>query len=82
MALKGKNNHYHWYNMQRRYFIETAKAVNYSTEKAEQILDEMLAQVDLVIEKVSDQLPKKFPTQIAKSIFDGMLSVKKNLMNK
>ena len=25
MALKGKNNHYHWYNIQRRYFIETAK---------------------------------------------------------
>ena len=33
MALKGKNTHYHWHTMQRRYFLETAKSVNYSIEK-------------------------------------------------
>ncbi len=80
MALKGKNNHYHWDKLQRRYFIETAKAANYSSERAEVIIEEMLGKVELVVEKVADNLPPKFPSQIAKSIFAGMLFVKRNLM--
>jgi serine/threonine-protein kinase HipA len=79
MALKGKNTHYHWYNVQRRYFLETAKTVNYSVEKAETILDEMLQQVDSVIEKVAAKLPKRFPSKIAQPIFDGMWMVKRKL---
>jgi hypothetical protein len=42
MVLKGKNMHYDWHNIQRRYFIETAKAVNFSLESAERMLEEML----------------------------------------
>lgn len=80
MSLKGKNNHYHWDKLLRRYFSETAKSANYSVERAESIVEEMLGKVELVIEQVSDILPKSFPRQIAKSIFDGMLFVKKNLM--
>lgn len=79
MALKGKNIHYHWYNIQSRYFLETAKAVNYSPERAKEILDEMLQQVDFVIEKVSAKLPKKFPNDISEPIFDGMRLVKRKL---
>lgn len=80
MALKGKNTHYHWYNLQRRYFLETAKAVNYSVERAEAILDEMLQQIDSVIEQVSAKLPKKFPSKISQPVFDGMRLVRKKLM--
>jgi serine/threonine-protein kinase HipA len=79
MALKGKNNHYHWYNMQRRYFMETAKAVEYSVERAEEILDEMLGKVDSVIQNVTTTLPKGFPINISQPIFEGMLTVKNNL---
>jgi len=79
MALKGKNTHYHWYNMQRRYFLETAKAVNYSVERAEAILDDMLQRVDSVIDQVSAKLPKKFPSQISQPTFDGMRLVKRKL---
>ncbi len=79
MALKGKNNHYHWHNVQRRFFLDTAKAANYSSKKAEQLLDEMLEQMDSVIEAVSTQLPKKFPTHIAEAIFDGMRLTKRKL---
>lgn len=79
MALKGKNIHYHWHNIQRRYFLETAKAVNYSPEKAKAILDEMLQQVNFVIEQVSTKLPKKFPNNISQPIFDGMRLVKRKL---
>ena len=34
MALRGKNNHYHWYELNRRYFLETAKFSNYSSQEA------------------------------------------------
>ncbi|WP_298624187.1 HipA domain-containing protein, partial [uncultured Legionella sp.] len=56
MALKGKNNHYDWFNMQRRYFIETAKTVHFSAEIAESLLDEMLEQVDSVINNIRMKL--------------------------
>ena len=46
MALKGKNNHYHWNNIQRSIFWKRAKAANYSAERAETILDEMLEKCD------------------------------------
>lgn len=81
MALKGKNIHYHWYNLQRRYFLETAKAINYSVETAENILDEMLDQTDSVIDKVTVELPKGFPSNISQPIFDGLQLARKKLKN-
>lgn len=79
MALKGENNHYHWHNAQRRHFLKTAKSANYSVEKAEIILDEMLNQVDDVINKLSAQLPNSFPKKISQSIFNGMQLMKQRL---
>jgi len=79
MALKGENNHYHWHNIQRRHFKGAAKNANYSIEKAENILDEMLEKVDEVIEIVSSKIPKSFPRQISQSIFEGMRSMKERL---
>lgn len=80
MALRGKNNHYHWYGMQRRHFLETAKIVNYSVQKAEQVLEEMLEKVERVIEQVSDKLPSKFPSKIYQPIFSGMRAAKRKLL--
>jgi len=80
MALKGENNHYHWHNAHRRHFISTAKAANFSTERAEIILDEMLNQIENVIETVSVKLPDTFPKTIANPIFEGMLLMKNRLM--
>lgn len=79
MALEGKNTHYHWYNLQRRHLLETAKAVNYSPERAEAILNEMLHKIDSVIEQVSVKLPKKFHSHISQPIFAGMRSIKQKL---
>lgn len=79
MALTGKNKHYHWHSIQRRYFLETAKAAGYSVEKAETILNTMLQQIDSVIEQVSSKLPHGFPRNISQPIFDGMLLVKHKL---
>lgn len=80
MALKGKNTHYHWYKIQRRHFLETAKGMTYSKERAETILEEMLLKIDAVIEQVSDQLPKKFPKHISQAIFYGMRKAKQKII--
>lgn len=80
MALKGKSTHYRWFEIKRRHFLDTAKIANYSVQRAEQILDEMLANVDAVIQKVSDQLPKNFPSKIYKPIFDGMQIAKDRIL--
>ncbi|HVE44088.1 MAG TPA: type II toxin-antitoxin system HipA family toxin [Gammaproteobacteria bacterium] len=80
MALSGKNKHYHWHQAQRRYFIETAKQVDYSEKKASIILDEMLDKTDLVIAEVSKKLPNHFPVEISQPIFDGMQFMKKQLL--
>lgn len=61
---KGKNNHYHWYDMQRRYFLQTAKNANYSQEKAEQILDEMLKNTEVVL-----RLSQKFFQKIFQAVY-------------
>jgi serine/threonine-protein kinase HipA len=80
MALKGRENHYHWYNIQRRHFLSTAKAVQFSVETAEKILDDMLAQVEEVIKKTSAQLPNSFPAAIAESLFNGMIQCRDRLL--
>lgn len=79
MALKGESNHYHWHNIQRRHFIGAAKDSNYSTEKAEILLDEILAKTDAVIKIVSAELPDAFPKQISQPIFEGMQLIKRRL---
>jgi serine/threonine-protein kinase HipA len=76
MALKGKNIHYHWCELQRRYFLETAKQVQYSRQRVDEMIEEMLAQVDRVIETVHAILPRPFPQHIAESIFEGMRAAK------
>lgn len=70
----------YWQRVQRRYFLGAAKAANYSVDRAEAILDDMLTKVDKVIEQVSIVLPKKFPKAISQPIFDGMQSMKQRLM--
>jgi serine/threonine-protein kinase HipA len=60
------------HTLERRHFLETAKAINYSVERAEAILDDMLRRVDSVIKHVSSNLPHHFPTGISEPIFNGM----------
>lgn len=79
MALRGKNNHYHWHEIKRKHFLETAKAAHYSVESAERILDSMLEKVEYVIQRVFDTLPVRFPRKISQAIFDGMRSAKRRI---
>lgn len=79
MALRGKNTHTAWHMAQRRHFLSTAKAVQYSQKRAEAILDEMIGQVEVVISQVIRDLPAGFPEAISEPIFSGMRSMAKQL---
>lgn len=79
MALKGKSHHYHWHDIHRRHFLSMAKAANYSVQRAEDILDNMLNKINVVIEQVSDQLPNRFPKKIYGPVFEGMKLAKNKL---
>ena len=79
MPLTSKAAPQHWHQIKRTDFLETAKAVNYSVERAEAILDDMLARVDVVIAQVSASLPQAFPKHVSEPIFDGMRFMKNKL---
>ena len=74
MALTGKNRHYHWYSMQPRHFLSTAKQVGFNVKTAQLVFSTMMDQVEDVIKKVEGQIPISFPEHISKSILGGMLT--------
>ncbi|WP_318513175.1 type II toxin-antitoxin system HipA family toxin [Photobacterium leiognathi] len=73
MALTGTKKYYKWQTIQPRHFLSTAKAVGFSTQRANELMIEMKNQAPSVIEKVRQQLPNDFPTEISESIFNGVL---------
>lgn len=73
MALRGKNRHYNWSNIQPRHFISTAKQVGFNETTAQTIVRDMMAAVDNVIKQVEVQIPRDFPEAIAAPILTGML---------
>ncbi|MCG3886332.1 type II toxin-antitoxin system HipA family toxin [Photobacterium leiognathi] len=73
MALTGTKKYYKWQTIQPRHFLSTAKAVGFSTQRANELMIEMKNQAPSVIEKVRQQLPNDFPTDISESIFNGVL---------
>ena len=79
MPLTSKASPDCWHQIKRTDFLETAKTVNYSVERAEAILDDMLRRVDTVINQVSASLPQAFPKHISEPIFDGMRFMKNKL---
>ena len=79
MPLKSKAAPAYWHQIKRIDFLETAKQINYSVERAEAILDDMLARVNVVIAQVSASLPQSFPKQVSEPIFDGMRFMKNKL---
>lgn len=73
MGLKG--SHGKKYAIEQifpRHFLATAKAVGFDKTEMENILQEMSASVDKVIERVTYQLPDDFPIKIRTTILDGL----------
>lgn len=76
MSVKGRNKHYHWHSILKRHWIEMAGHVKFSTEIALKVYESLFDTIEAVIDKVSSELPKEFPPQIADAIFNGMRVVR------
>lgn len=72
MAVRRKNRHYRWSEIQARHWISTAADVGLETTAEEDIL-ELVEQVPGVVERVSGLLPRGFPDAVSDPIFDGLL---------
>lgn len=73
MAVRGGvNNHYHLQEIQHRHWLAMAHQVGLGKGVAEQIIDELIARTDTAIERVSTQVPKGFPADVAEAIFAGL----------
>ena len=76
MALRGsKGNNYYSDAIQPRHFISTASVVGFSQTRAEEILEEMLAQVVPITEQVLKILPEGFPQHVSEPILQGMIAL-------
>lgn len=79
MALEGQNKHYKWHTIQKRHFLETAKATHFSLKQAQSLIEEVYEQIPQVIDTVGQQLPADFPAFIAEAIFDGLQQFRNKL---
>ncbi|MES2219103.1 MAG: type II toxin-antitoxin system HipA family toxin [Pseudomonadota bacterium] len=76
MSVKGKNRHYSWDRIQPRHWLSTAEQCQFSTTIMQEIMDEVFDNIENVINKVTELLPKDFPSHISEPIFSGMRRVK------
>lgn len=68
-ATKGKK--YEINKILPRHFLDTAKAVNFSQDKMQRIMDEMKGALPEAISQVRANLPEGFPENISNSIFEN-----------
>lgn len=76
MALKSKNRHYLWNTIQLRHWIAMASKCQFSENIMKSIMDEVFDNMELVIDKVKQELPSNFPSQLGETIFSGMKKIK------
>ncbi len=79
MAVSGKNRHYRWDMITRRHWLENARKCRFSSEEMELIIDECCDRLAVVIEQVSQILPKGFPEKMASTIFSGLETAKNRI---
>ncbi|MGM0429739.1 MAG: type II toxin-antitoxin system HipA family toxin [Pseudomonadota bacterium] len=73
MSLKGSHGRkYECRMIRREHFLATANEVGFSQDSMNEILDDMAARTESVIEQVTRDLPESFPSFIAEPIFNGM----------
>lgn len=79
MAVRGKNRHYKWSEIQARHWISTAAEVGLEATVIEDIL-ELAEQAPRVVDHVSASLPKEFPEIVSDRVFEGLLRSAKQLV--
>ena len=72
MALKGKNTHWKWKEIQPRHFVSTAEFVKYPSNKAASHYEYFVDNVENAIAQVEGKIPNTFPPYVAEAIFSGL----------
>ena len=72
MAVHGSTNHYLIDKIYRRHWLAQAQQVGLGAASAERLAEEIGAEVEEVIDKVSQQLPAGFPQDVAETILSGL----------
>lgn len=72
MGVRGSEIHYQIDRIQRRHWFSQAQQANLPADTVTQMLEELLASTDAVIQGVEAALPAGFPTDMAEAIFAGM----------
>ncbi|NYH17221.1 type II toxin-antitoxin system HipA family toxin [Paraburkholderia bryophila] len=73
MAMWSRNKHDAFRDVQRRHFNTMALKCSYGAD-AEPLIQRLIAQTPEVIERVSAELPERFPAKVAERIFKGLKS--------
>jgi len=72
MALRGKKPHYNLQRIQRRHWLNTAKACGFPEDEMKDIISEVLDSMETVIDRVGNQVPDGPEQEVAEAIFKGM----------
>lgn len=78
MAVRGRNAHYRWKEIQRRHFNETARRCGLGPDM-EALIADVLDRTPAVIEAVGRDLPQGFPAEVFDTIAAGLADSAKRL---
>jgi serine/threonine-protein kinase HipA len=70
----GATNHYRIDGIQGRHFIETGSAAGISKATVQTVIEEVVAAVDGVMERLADELPPRFPKSIHSAVSKAVLA--------
>lgn len=74
MSVRGTQNYYAISQIQRRHWGSHARSIGLGGAVAENIIAEVLASANGVVASIYDQIPERFPRDLADSILQGVLS--------
>jgi serine/threonine-protein kinase HipA len=78
MAVSGKNRHYHWHEIRRRHWRETAARCGLGGD-VDGLIEQLVDEIPVAIRKVRTALPAGFPPRVATPILDGLAASAKRL---
>jgi serine/threonine-protein kinase HipA len=82
MAVRGSNNYYHIYRIQKRHWIKHGKLAGLGEQQIETMIEEITSVTPDVIERVKGLLPETYPQKLAHSIFEGIRQQCRHLSEK
>ena len=80
MAVSGKNRHYRWNSIARRYWLNTAKKCRYPEDEMKQIIEKCCDLTQECVDQAGAALPPGFPGQISSAIFSGIHQARERLI--